>query len=157
LNNILKLIFSIVLCEGIGFIAGIATSKSITQWYSFLQKPSFNPPNWIFGPVWTLLYLMMGISVFLIWKQGFDINNVRIALIFFFLHLLINCLWSFVFFLWHSPFWAFIVIVILWIMIIVCIILFKDINITAAILLIPYLLWVSFAAVLNFSIWKLNP
>ena len=138
MNNIVKLIICIVVCEGVGIIAGIATSKSIGEWYLYLNKPSFNPPNWIFGPVWTLLYLMMGISVYLIWKEG------------------INGLWSFVFFLWKSTGWGLVVILTLWLLIVICIILFYKINSTSAILLIPYLLWVSFASVLNWSLWKLN-
>ena len=156
MSNTFKIIISIIICEGVGFVAGIATSKSIGEWYQFLNKPSFNPPNWIFGPVWTILYLMMGISLFLIWKEGLDISGVKFAIIFFIIHLLINALWSFVFFRWHSPGFAFIVIIVLWLMILISIVLFNKINPTASLLLIPYLLWVSFASVLNFSIWKLN-
>jgi tryptophan-rich sensory protein len=156
MSNIFKLIISIIICEGVGIVAGIATSKSIGDWYQFLNKPSFNPPGWIFGPVWTVLYLMMGIAFFLVWKEGLDIPGVKTAMIFFIIHLLLNGLWSFVFFLWRSPGPAFIVIIALWIMIFICIILFNKISVTASLLLVPYLLWVSFASVLNFNIWKLN-
>ena len=156
MNNIVKLIICIVVCEGVGIIAGIATSKSIGEWYLYLNKPSFNPPNWIFGPVWTLLYLMMGISVYLIWKEGINFDGVNTAIVVFAVHLIINGLWSFVFFLWKSTGWGLVVILTLWLLIVICIILFYKINSTSAILLIPYLLWVSFASVLNWSLWKLN-
>ncbi len=152
----LKLIISIALCQMAGFVGAIFTSSSIPTWYAGLNKPSFNPPNWIFGPVWTILFLMMGISFYIIWNLGIDKKDVKAALIIFGVQLLINILWSVIFFGMQSPFYAFIEIIILWIAILFTIIKFYNLSPVAAYLLIPYILWVSFAAVLNFSIWRLN-
>jgi translocator protein len=148
----LKLIISIVVCLAVGFIAGIWTSSSINSWYSTLNKPSFNPPNWLFGPVWTILYILMGISLYLVWNQ----NGSKIAIMFFVLQLLLNFLWSFLFFQMKNPLIAFIEIIFLLAMIIITAIKFYPISTTAAYLMIPYIIWVTFASILNFSIYWLN-
>ena len=154
--DFLKLVISIFLPLIAGFIGSVFTTSSITTWYAALNKPSFNPPNWIFGPVWTILYLLMGISLYLIWSKGIKKRSSKTALVVFLIQLALNSLWSILFFGLKSPFLAFIEIIILWFMILATIINFYRISKIASYLLIPYLLWVSFAFVLNFSIVLLN-
>jgi len=156
LSNTLKLILSIVICQAAGLIGTVFTLDSIPTWYAALNKPSFNPPNWLFGPVWTILYLMMGISLFIIWKEDLKNKVVKSAFTVFMIQLFLNTIWSIVFFGMQSLAGGLIIIVLLWIMILITILKFMKISRVAGILLIPYLLWVSFATFLNFSIFKLN-
>lgn len=156
MSNTLKLILSIVICQAAGLIGTIFTMDSIPTWYASLNKPSFNPPNWLFGPVWTLLYLMMGISLFIVWKEDLKNKVVKSAFIIFMIQLFLNTIWSIIFFGMHSTAGGLIIIALLWIMILITILKFMKISRVAGILLIPYLLWVSFATLLNFSIFKLN-
>ena len=156
LKNILRLIIAIVFCNLAGFIGSFFTLTSIGSWYSTIDKPVFNPPNWIFGPVWTLLFILMGISLYFIWEAGLKKKNVKLPLLFFGVQLILNIFWSVFFFGLQNPLLAFIEIVILWIFILLTIISFSKVSRTAAYLLIPYILWVSFAAALNFSIFLLN-
>jgi len=153
--KVFKFIIALVLPLLVGGIAGIFTSQSVTGWYSTLNKPSFNPPDWIFGPVWTALYLLMGISFFILWLKPADGNRNR-AILVFLIQLLLNFGWSFFFFYFEMIAVAFIEIIILWISILVMILNFYKISRPAALLQIPYLLWVSFAAVLNGAIFFLN-
>ncbi|MBK7304148.1 MAG: tryptophan-rich sensory protein [Saprospiraceae bacterium] len=139
----------------VGATSGLLTIEGINEWYPFLLKPFFNPPNYIFGPVWTVLYLVMGISLFLIWDSDATKFRTR-ALAVFSAQLLLNFLWSFLFFYLRSPLLALIDIMLLWWLISTMISLFVKINKTAGYIQIPYLLWVSFATVLNASIWYLN-
>ncbi len=155
-KNILRFIISIVTCETVGIIGSIFTLSSIQTWYMFLNKPSFNPPNWIFGPVWTVLYALMGVSLYLIWNKGLKSNKTKNALKIFFVQLAFNFLWSIVFFGLHNPLLALIVITFLWASILYTILLFKKISQIAAFLLFPYILWVSFAVLLNLFIVLLN-
>lgn len=152
--NFFKLIISILLCLIVGFLGSIFTSKSVSTWYSTLNKPSFNPPSWVFAPVWTILFILMGISFYLVWNSGN--KNINLAILFFIIQLVLNVLWSLFFFGMQSPLYALIDIVFLWIMILLTIIQFYLILPLSAYLMIPYILWVSFAAVLNFILWKLN-
>ncbi len=138
--------------ELIGNIGSLATFSQITTWYAALNKPAFNPPNGIFGPVWTILFALMGIALYLVWSE----KNNKKALALFAIQLVLNVLWSFVFFGWHQPGWAFIEIMLLWIAIATTIIEFKKLSKAAAWLMAPYLAWVSFAAVLTFAVWQLN-
>jgi len=153
-TNVEKLVISIFICLLAGFIGSFFTSPAIPTWYATLQKPSFAPPNWVFFPVWTSLFIMMGISLFLIWKR--EDKKVKNAIYIFTVQLVLNALWSVAFFGLRSPLTGLIDIIILWIAILATIISFMKISRTASYLLIPYILWVSFAAILNFSIWKLN-
>lgn len=139
-----------------GIIGALFTARSVQTWYTTLQKPSFNPPSWLFGPVWTVLYLLMGIAAYLVWAKGWTVPGVKTALFVFALQLVLNSLWSILFFGVRQPGWAFMEIVVLWAAIAVTIVLFWNISRTAAFLLVPYILWVSFAAVLNYSLWRLN-
>ena len=151
-----KLIFSVFICLIAGFIGSFFTSPAITTWYATLQKPSFAPPNGVFFPVWTSLFIMMGISLFLVWQKGWDDKKVKIAIYIFAVQLVMNILWSVAFFGFRSPLLGLMEIIILWIMILATILSFMKVSRTAAYLLIPYILWVSFAAFVNFSIWRLN-
>ncbi len=156
IGEVLILFSSIIICQLAGFIGSIFTASSIPTWYANINKPSFNPPNWVFAPVWTTLYLLMGISLFLVLREGLNEKDIKIAIAVFAFQLVLNSLWSFLFFGLRSPFAAFNEIIVLWIVILVSIILFFRISPVAGALLIPYILWVSFASVLNFSIWRLN-
>ncbi len=152
----LKLVLSIIICQLAGFIGSLFTTPAIPMWYAILNKPSFTPPNSIFAPVWTTLFFLMGISLFLIWRMQEPKRYIRIAIIFFFIQLALNILWSFLFFGLKSPFAGLIEIIILWIAIFLTIVSFYGISKAAALLLVPYILWVSFAIVLNFYLWRLN-
>ena len=154
--KIFKLIISILVCQGAGAIGSLFTSPAISTWYSTIQKPSFNPPNWIFAPVWILLFLLMGISLYLIWSKGFYNKETKIAIFIFFVQLILNILWSIIFFALQSPLYAFIEIIILWFMILLTIITFYRVSKITVYLLLPYIIWVSFALVLNFSILIIN-
>ena len=143
-------------CLLIGFLSGFATQSSVNDWYATLNKPSFTPPNWLFGPVWTLLYIMMGVSAGIVWSKGFYHKWVKTALYHFGFQLLFNALWSVVFFGFQNPFWALLVILVLMMLILGTIRWFNIVSKTAAYLLIPYFLWVCFASLLNYRIWMLN-
>jgi benzodiazapine receptor len=150
MKNFIKLIISVVICEVAGIIGSLFTAPAVKTWYPNLIKPSFRPPNWLFAPVWTTLFLMMGIAMFLIW------NKDRKGLGVFFIQLFFNILWSVMFFGLKSPLLGFIVIVILWFLILATIVKFFKVSKTAGWLLVPYILWVTFASILNFSILILN-
>lgn len=156
LKDVYKLITSVSLCLFVGFAGSLATSPSITTWYATLQKPFFSPPNWIFAPVWTILYIVMGIAAYLIWKKGLQKKAVKSALTLFLIQLALNFFWSIIFFGYHVPILAFGEILLLWITIFLTIKAFLLINKFAAYLLIPYLAWVSFATILNLAIVILN-
>jgi|SRR3989344_515077 len=148
-QNYLLLIFCIIISQAAGGVGSLFTFPAITGWYQTLNKPFFNPPNWIFGPVWTLLYLLMGISLYLIWVRKGDLK-------WFWLQLGLNTLWSIIFFGLKSPIPAFFEILILWYAILMTIKTFSGVNRPAAYILYPYLAWVTFASILNFSVWILN-
>lgn len=154
-SKILKLLASLALPLILGAIAGLYTADAIPEWYKGLNRPSFSPPNWLFGPVWTILYILMGISLFLIWKQGVS-KERNIAMFVFLLQLLLNFAWSFIFFYYNMIGLALIEIILLWISILVMLILFYKIKPMAAYLNIPYLLWVSFATILTAAYFILN-
>ena len=151
-----KLVVSIVACLAAGAIGSVFTRSAIANWYAALEKPPFTPPNWLFAPAWTLLYILMGVAAFLVWRKGLENRKARIALILFLIQLVVNALWSVVFFGLESPFFGLIVISILWASILATVITFFRISRVASALMWPYLLWVSYAAVLNASIWLLN-
>ena len=154
--RLMKLIISIAIPLMVGAIAGFFTSSGVNSWYAIANKPPFNPPNWLFAPVWTALYLMMGIALFLVWSKDANEAIKKTAIILFSLQLLLNFAWSFIFFYEHQPGWAFVEIIAMWIMILFTIVYFGKISSLAAWLLVPYISWVSFAALLNFYIWRLN-
>ena len=156
MNKTIKLLISVLICEGVGFLGTIFTIPSITTWYSYLNKPSFNPPNWIFGPVWTILYFLMGVSVFLVLQKKLK-KQLNFLVLLFTVQLFLNFLWSIIFFGMHLPFPALLEIALLWISIALLIVDFWKFSKPGAILLIPYLCWVSFASILNLFVVLLNP
>lgn len=156
MKNLPKLLASIVVCELVGILSTPFTLAAIPTWYSTLIKPPFAPPSWIFGPVWTLLYALMGVSFFLIWTKGLKKKKAKTALSYFLIQLSLNFLWSISFFGFHSPLLGFVNIIFLLAFIVLTIKYFYPLSKTASYLLIPYLLWVIFAAVLNGAIVILN-
>jgi len=155
LIDVLKLATSVILCQLAGFLGSLFTTPAIPTWYATLSKPFFTPPNWIFSPVWISLFVLMGISLFFVWRKQ-DHLPVKTALIFFFIQLILNIFWSAAFFGLRSPLLGLMDIVLLWIAILFTIKNFLKVSKFAGALLIPYLLWVSFAALLNFALWILN-
>ena len=156
MGNKTKLFIAIIVSQLAGIIGSVFTSSSVDGWYSQITKPVFNPPSWVFGPVWTTLYVLMGIAAFLIWKRGWDRKDVKVALSIFAGQLVLNTFWSIIFFRLESPGGAFIEIIFLWLAIVATIVAFAKISKPAAWLLVPYIAWVSFAAYLNYSIYVLN-
>ncbi|MCH7398836.1 tryptophan-rich sensory protein [Belliella sp. DSM 107340] len=154
MKNWVKLVISLILPQIAGGLGALVTISSVGSWYQTLEKPPFNPPSWVFGPAWTTLYVLMGISLYLIWTSNHPLK--RTALKLFGIQLFLNALWSPAFFGLESPILGLIVIIPLWGAILVCIKIFYPIHKWASFLLIPYILWVSFATVLNASIWYLN-
>lgn len=149
-----KIIISCIVITGLGLLSGLMTTSEIQGWYTTLNKPSWNPPNWLFGPVWTTLYIMMGIAFSLVWHSSHPKRQEALAI--FAVQFVLNLAWTFIFFNQHQLQLAFIEIMALWIMIVVNIIVFYRIHKTAGLLLVPYLAWVSFAAFLNFTIMQMN-
>jgi len=178
-SNLLKLLVSIIICELAGVAGSFFTISQVNVWYKTLNKSFLNPPSWVFGPVWTILFVLMGISLYLVWSKDFVVNNeinirkkkawnvlsqkfftghlrkANIILIFA-VQLSLNIIWSIIFFGMHSPGPAFFELLTLWFAIIFTIINFYRVSKTAAVILIPYIIWVSFAAVLNYFVWILN-
>ncbi len=178
-NNLLKLITSIIICELAGLVGAIFTTSEIKSWYKGLNKPFFSPPNWVFGPVWTIIFILMGISLYLVWLKKWKVENeLRIKnrgtwnklsrkffsgswqkaniILIFSIQLLLNILWSVIFFRNHSVGLAFFELLMLWFAILFTIVNFYRVSKTAAFLLIPYILWVSFAGALNLVIFLIN-
>jgi tryptophan-rich sensory protein len=154
--KIFRLVLCIALCQAAGLIGSLFTIPAIPVWYAGLQKPFFSPPNWIFSPVWTGLYTLMGISLFLIWNKRTQESKTKRALFFFLIQLGLNALWPVFFFGLRTPLAGLIGMAFLWAAIGLTMGRFFKISLWAGYLLIPYLLWVSFALVLNFSLWFLN-
>jgi len=154
--QIIPFIISLFITLAIGFVASVFTRPQIADWYATLQKPSFNPPPWVFAPVWTIIYLLMAIAAYLVWKRRTNTITYKTAVAIYFLQLLFNFLWSIVFFGMHEVFGALVIIILLWISIGFNIAWFGRFSKVAAWLLVPYLLWVSFASLLNISIYLLN-
>lgn len=156
-KRIVYITISVLVCLVIGFLSSIATQSSVNDWYVTLSKPAFTPPNELFAPVWTVLYILMGIAAGIVWSKGYHHVWVKTALYHFVFQLLLNALWSIVFFGLKNPFAGMVVILALLTMIILTIKWFRVISKPAAILMVPYVLWVGFAAALNYKIWELNP
>jgi len=157
MNKYMKILIFVATCLAVGYFSGIATQSSVNTWFPTLVKPSFNPPGWVFAPVWSFLYIIMGIAAGLVWSRiDYEREAVRKALLFFAIQLALNALWSILFFGIKNPLLALVEIVLLWLMIYETYVKFAKIDKIAGYLFIPYLLWVSFATVLNASIWWLN-
>lgn len=156
MNSAVRLIISIAVPQIVGIASGLATAQATREWYPTLVKPSFTPPAWVFGPVWTLLYIMMGVAAFLVWKKGLDQSGVKTALLLFLIQMGLNGAWSLLFFGMRAPGIAFVEILVLWCAIAATIVVFFGQSKWAGGLLVPYWAWVSFAAVLNYGFWRLN-
>jgi len=157
IQDLPKFLASIFLCLFIGFVSGIATSSTITTWYAALNKPFFTPPNWLFGPVWTILYILMGISLFLVWREGIANKKVIMGVNFFTIQLIFNFVWSFLFFKFNLIMGSFLLILALWVMIFLTMRRFYRVSKIAVWILVPYITWVTIALALNFSLILLNP
>lgn len=162
-NKSAWVLFFIFVCEAAGVIGSVTTFPAIPTWFATLNKPVFSPPNWLFGPVWTMLYALMGISIFLMFQKLHaktmkkkNLREIKSLIVLFFVHLAINTLWSIVFFGMREILAAYVVILLLWIMIAVMILRFYKFSHVASWLLVPYFFWVSFASLLNYAIWQLN-
>jgi translocator protein len=151
-----KLLACVVACQLAGVLGAFFTRAAIPSWYVYLKKPSFTPPSWLFGPAWISLYLLMAVAAYMVWQKGWQGPGVRLALVVFLVQLLLNFLWSPAFFGLRSSLAGMIVIVLLWLAIVLTIFLFFKISRPAALLLLPYFLWVSYASALNISIYFLN-
>ena len=156
MKGIGKLSCSVSVCLLTGFLGSFATMDSVSTWYADLSRPSFTPPDWAFGVVWPILYIIMGISAFIIWNKGFGSRQVKVALGLFVLQLVLNGLWTPIFFGLHMMALALAEIILLWATILMTILAFWRVSKTAAYLLLPYILWVSFAIALNAALWFLN-
>lgn len=161
LQHVLKFIIALAVSELAGVIGSVFTSPAIAGWYAGIIKPPFNPPAWVFGPVWTTLFALMGMAAFLVWSSYAEASEdkqkgIKIALSLFGIQLVLNALWSIIFFGLHSPGGALLEIIFLWLAILATIVTFAKISKPAAWLLVPYILWVSFAGYLNYSLWQLN-
>ncbi len=152
----MKLFISILIPLLVGAISGYFTSSGVDGWFAVANKPWFNPPNWIFAPVWTTLYILMGIALFLVWRSDAEKSVKQTAILLFAAQLTLNFFWSIIFFKMQQPGWAFAEIIFMWGMILLTILWFGKISSPAAWLLVPYICWVSFATILNYSIWQLN-
>ena len=152
----MALLVFVLLSFGAGAIGSLATARAIPEWYNSLVRPSWSPPNWVFGPVWTLLYLMMGIAAWLVWREAGGVKGAAGPLGLFLAQLAFNASWSLIFFGLRRPDWAFAEIVVLWVLILATLIAFWRATALAGVLLLPYLLWATFASGLNHAIWRLN-
>ncbi len=154
-KNLVGLILALAACFAVASLGGIWTSQGLRNWYPALAKPPWTPPNWVFGPVWTLLYVAMAVASWLVWKRGIA-SDVKMPLRLYGFQLLLNLAWTAIFFGLRQPGWAFGEIVLLWLSILATIVTFWPVSRVASGLLVPYVLWVSFASALNFAIWRLN-
>lgn len=153
----LRIAAIVLTCLAVGYFSSLITRENIPTWYVSLKKPIFNPPNWVFAPVWTILYIMMGIAAGRVWnKVDNDLQNVKKGMYFFIVQLALNALWSYLFFGIHNLFLSLIEIILLWLMIYETMVQFKKVDKLASKLLIPYLVWVSYATILTASVWYLN-
>ena len=157
MNKLTRIIIAVIVCLAVGYSSSQVTRTGVETWYPTIVKPVFNPPNWIFAPVWTLLFVLMGIAAGLVWDK-IKVQNeaVKKALGFFLIQLVLNAIWSYLFFGLKNPMLALIEIALLWLMIYETYLKFIKINKIAGYLLVPYLAWVAFAGILNASIWWLN-
>ena len=156
IRNGVELVLFVAFCEMAGVIGAFFTTSSIPTWYAGLRKPDLAPPNWVFAPVWTTLYGLMGVSLFLVWRKTLGKGSRSLAIAVFIMQLILNVLWSYLFFGLRSPFLGVVEITILWFAIAATVTFFSRISRTAGLILLPYLGWVSLAAYLNYMIFTLN-
>jgi len=150
------LVLFIVVCLGVGFLGSKYTSQSISDWYSQIKKPVWTPPNWLFAPVWTFLYISMAVAAWLVWRN-LGVTGSYASMILFVLQLALNALWSYLFFGLRMPGLAFLDIVALFVAIVLTAMLFWRYVALAGVLMLPYIVWVGYASTLNWAIWRMNP
>lgn len=155
-KNFLKLLVALIIPQLFGIVGSLFTDLSVNGWYNSLLKPAFNPPNWLFGLVWPILFLLMGIAVFLVWKKGLNKKEEKFAIGLFIFQLFLNLFWSFIFFTLKNPGIALTELISLWFAVLASMIAFWQISKPAGWLMLPYIVWITFAGVLNYSIWNLN-
>lgn len=153
--SLVRLFWSLIATFSVGIIGALATNPAIDSWYATLVRPELAPPNWVFAPVWNTLYLLMAVALYLVWNRPKSPEQAD-AMGAYWIQLVLNLLWSFIFFRWHAIGWALVEIIVLWAAILWTIIKFRKINVFAGHLLWPYLAWVTFATYLNFMLWRLN-
>ncbi len=156
-RNGLVLAGFIALCLAVGALGGWVTAPAVAEWYPTLNKPAWNPPDWLFAPVWTTLYVLMAVAAWLVWQRGQQGAAITGAMVLFFSQLLLNLAWSFLFFGARQPGTAFMEILMLWATLLATIVAFWRVSKPAGLLLLPYIAWVSFAALLNYTVWQMNP
>jgi tryptophan-rich sensory protein len=156
-RNGLVLAGFIALCLTVGALGGWITAPAVAEWYPTLNKPAWNPPDWLFAPVWTTLYVLMAVAAWLVWQRGQQGAAITGAMVLFFSQLMLNLAWSFLFFGARQPGTAFMEILMLWAALLATIVAFWRISRPAGLLLLPYIAWVSFAALLNYTVWQMNP
>src|SRR4030043_300591 len=156
LNSVIKLIVSILVSFAAGGIGSLFTFKAIPTWYAGLKKPPYTPPRWVFGPVWTTLYILMGISVFLVWQNGLGAKGALLTFTLFWAQLAFNAFWSIIFFGMKSKGGGVIIIIVLWLLILATMIASFQVSVWAGVLFIPYIMWVSIASYLNIGVWLMN-
>lgn len=156
-NDILKLVGSFLIVFIFAAMGSLATFSQIPGWYVTLIRPDWAPPNWVFPVVWTTLYILMALALFLVWRMGLETKQSKVAVAVFLVQLAINAMWSIVFFGYHSIFGGLVLVILLWITILANIIVFYRVSKWAGILLLPYIIWVSIASYLNYTVWLLNP
>jgi tryptophan-rich sensory protein len=154
--NVFRFVAAIAVCQLAGLLGSLFTAPNIPTWYASISKPAFTPPDWLFAPVWTVLFLLMGVALYFAWARGLERKGVRTALLVFGVQLILNVLWSLLFFGLQSPLYALVEIIILWLAVLATIVRFYGIERKAALLLVPYICWVGFAALLNYYVWMLN-
>jgi len=154
-RSAVALVVCVAVCLAAAGVGGLATSRSVATWYQTIEKPSWTPPGWVFGPVWTTLYLMMAVAAWLVWRRA-GVSGGRLALTLFAAQLVLNAAWSWLFFGLQNPGAAFVELIVLWLAIVATLVAFWRTTAPAGWLMLPYLLWVTFAGVLNFTIWRMN-
>lgn len=156
LSSVIRLVVSVLACLAAGGIGGLFTYRAIPTWYRALKKPRYTPPNWAFGPIWTTLYILMGVSVFLVWNKGLTVHGATVAFTLFWIQLVVNVIWSVIFFGMKSKGGGVIIIIVLWLLILATTVISFGVSVWAGGLLVPYIVWVSTASYLNIGIWLLN-
>jgi tryptophan-rich sensory protein len=155
-RSLLVLVVLVIACEGVGIVGAGFTAPAIADWYRSLERPSWTPPDWLFGPVWVALYALMAVAAWLVWRKG-RVPGVWTAGVLFGVQLALNAIWTPIFFGLRQPGWALLDILLLWAAILLTLIAFARVRPLAAGLLAPYLAWVTYAGALNFALWRLNP
>jgi tryptophan-rich sensory protein len=156
-KKVFLLVIALGICLLAGYIGSYYTTPEIPTWYAGLEKPELTPPSWVFGPVWAILYIFMGISLFWILETGVKSQDAKLGMILFIFQLVLNVAWSFIFFSLHSTFFSFLIIIMLWAVLLCTIVQILRFSIPASVILIPYFCWISFAAYLNYAILIMNP